>query len=530
MPARPHRLRRYGPPLVLLVLVAAIAVGVVALATSKGKLSTDRAALARVTLPVGGGTVENVSAVTGPHSTAVPVTVRDGQVWPTRAVHAGATLLVQVTIKRPGWAGWLTGDSEHLSLTVHTPVAHLAEPYVTLRGGAPLTVRFTTPVATVAAGTNPGHLSNHPLATATDTVTLPRPGLAGSTYVAAAPRAWETASPQLVSWFPAGAHATAVASPSPGATISPTTPITLTFSRPVSQALGHTLPPVSPTTAGTWHTVSSHAIQFRPTGVGYGLGAHVSVALPAGARMLGASAGGTVGRWRVPAGSTVRLQQLLANLGYLPLTFTPHGAPVAATAVAQEQAAITPPAGDFAWKYPNTPSALRSFWSPGANGELTRGAVMAFENDHGLVPDGEAGPLVWKTLITAAMTGRRSSFGYTFVDVSKASQRLSLWHNGHTVLTTAVNTGIAQAPTASGTFAVYEHLRVTTMSGTNPDGSTYHDPGIQFVSYFNGGDALHAFTRAQYGFPQSLGCVEMALGPAGQVWPYTPIGTIVHVA
>jgi lipoprotein-anchoring transpeptidase ErfK/SrfK len=97
------------------------------------------------------------------------------------------------------------------------------------------------------------------------------------------------------------------------------------------------------------------------------------------------------------------------------------------------------------------------------------------------------------------------------------------------VLTTPVNTGIAQAPTQPGTFAVYEHLRVTTMSGTNPDGSHYHDPGIQYVSYFNGGDALHAFTRAQYGFPQSLGCVEMALAPAGQVWPYTPIGTIVNV-
>jgi peptidoglycan hydrolase-like protein with peptidoglycan-binding domain len=161
---------------------------------------------------------------------------------------------------------------------------------------------------------------------------------------------------------------------------------------------------------------------------------------------------------------------------------------------------------------------------------MTRGAVMAFENDHALGTDGEAGPLVWKTLIAATLSNTRSTFGYTYVDVSKTSQHLSLWHNGHTVLSTAVNTGIAQAPTASGTFAVYEHLRVTTMSGTNPDGSHYHDPGIQFVSYFNGGDALHAFTRAQYGFPQSLGCVEMALGPAGAVWPYTPIGTLVSVS
>jgi len=103
------------------------------------------------------------------------------------------------------------------------------------------------------------------------------------------------------------------------------------------------------------------------------------------------------------------------------------------------------------------------------------------------------------------------------------------WHDGHQILTTAVNTGIASAPTATGTYPVYEHIRVGTMSGNNPDGSHYSDPGIQFISYFNGGDALHAFTRAQYGSPQSLGCVEMALGPAGQVWPYTPIGTLVHV-
>jgi peptidoglycan hydrolase-like protein with peptidoglycan-binding domain len=169
-------------------------------------------------------------------------------------------------------------------------------------------------------------------------------------------------------------------------------------------------------------------------------------------------------------------------------------------------------------------------WAPGSFGEVTKGALMAFQNDHGMTADGVPGPAAWKALITAAVSGHPSSFGYTWVDVSLSGQKLTLWHSGKTVMTTAVNTGIPSRPTDPGTFAVYEHLRVTTMSGTNPDGSHYNDPGIQFVSYFNGGDALHAFTRAQYGFPQSLGCVEMALGPAGQVWPYTPIGTIGHVA
>jgi lipoprotein-anchoring transpeptidase ErfK/SrfK len=133
-------------------------------------------------------------------------------------------------------------------------------------------------------------------------------------------------------------------------------------------------------------------------------------------------------------------------------------------------------------------------------------------------------------MIGAVMTGHRSTFGYTFVSVSVGSQSIDVWHNGHTVLTAAVNTGIASAPTATGTYPVFEHIASGTMSGTNPDGSHYNDAGIPWISYFNGGDALHGFTRAQYGSPQSLGCVEMPFDVAGKVYPYTPIGTLVHVA
>ena len=68
------------------------------------------------------------------------------------------------------------------------------------------------------------------------------------------------------------------------------------------------------------------------------------------------------------------------------------------------------------------------------------------------------------------------------------------------------------------------------MSGTNVDGSHYVDPGIPYVSYFNGGDALHGYIRAGYGYPQSNGCVEMPYSEAAAVYPYTPIGTLVQVA
>jgi hypothetical protein len=230
----------------------------------------------------------------------------------------------------------------------------------------------------------------------------------------------------------------------------------------------------------------------------------------------------------VPPGSTLRLQQLLADLGYLPVTF--KGPSVPHTLQSQVQAAIHPPAGSFGWRYGNTPAALRAVWKPGASGTVTRGAVMAFENDQGMTPDGVAGPSVWKALISAEMAGKRSTFGYTFVSVSEGSpESQSTWHNGRVVVSGPVNTGIPAAPTATGLYPVFLHSPSVTMSGTNPDGSHYSDPGVPWVSYFNGGDALHGFLRASYGSAQSLGCVEMPYTEAHDVYQYTPIGTLVNV-
>jgi len=94
---------------------------------------------------------------------------------------------------------------------------------------------------------------------------------------------------------------------------------------------------------------------------------------------------------------------------------------------------------------------------------------------------------------------------------------------------TLVNTGVAGAPTENGTWPVFARYTVTTMSGTNPDGSHYVDPGIPWVSYFHGGDALHGFVRPGYGYPQSDGCVEMPPANAKVVFPLTPLGTLVTV-
>ncbi len=163
---------------------------------------------------------------------------------------------------------------------------------------------------------------------------------------------------------------------------------------------------------------------------------------------------------------------------------------------------------------------------------ITQGALMMFETDHDMTADGVLGPAAWKALIDANVHGQKSNFGYTFVSVHEASsgEYTSVWHSGKTVVTTPANTGVAGAETALGTYPVFEHLPSTTMSGTNTDGSTYVDPGILWVSYFNGGDALHYYSRGSYGTPQSNGCVEMPESAAAAVYPYTPVGALVDVS
>jgi peptidoglycan hydrolase-like protein with peptidoglycan-binding domain len=513
------------------LLIAAAAIAVIAV-KSKPTLHLDTAALARYTLPFGSGNIERISVVGGRQGDIIPFRVKDDHIWPEGLLPVNYPVTIVVTVKRPGWISWLAGSTQRLQVNFVTPAAHLRSHYLTVADGAPLQLRFREPVSVFEAG-SASRLGHHTLSSPKSTITLPVTGAAGTEFVAAAPRSWEAPAPRVISWFPAGSTATAIASPSPGTQIGPQTPIKLTFSKAVSKVLGHAMPVLTPSTQGAWHVINRRTIEFEPQGYGYGLGASVRVAVPSGVRLFGGTqtASDPSASWSVPAGSTMRLQQLLAQLGYLPLNFNAQGTPVANTLEAQETAAAYPPKGSFTWKYPNTPSQLEALWQPGSFGVVTRGAVMAFENDHGLTTDGAPGPSVWKALFAAVLSNHVSTFGYTYVLVHEQSsdETEDVWHNGHVVITTPVNTGIPEAPTATGIFPVYLRFVTTTMSGLNPDGSHYSDPGIPWVSYFNGGDALHGFVRGSYGFPQSLGCVEEPIPVSGKIWPYTPIGTLVDV-
>ena len=214
-------------------------------------------------------------------------------------------------------------------------------------------------------------------------------------------------------------------------------------------------------------------------------------------------------------------QQLLATLHYLPLTF----APIATLGDPAQQTT-----GTFAWAYRNLPLGLSQLWHQGTSGVILTGAVMAFQNDHQLATTGIADSATWTALVSAVQHHKVDTHPYSYVEVTTSEpQHLTLYVSGAATFHSLVNTGISVSPTQLGTFPVYLRYVTQTMSGKNPDGTRYHDPGIPWISYFNGGDALHGFIRATYGWPQSLGCVEMPFAAAKSVWPFTPIGTLVHV-
>jgi hypothetical protein len=296
--------------------------------------------------------------------------------------------------------------------------------------------------------------------------------------------------------------------------------VRLTFSQP--ETANH-LPALtmSPALATVWQQIAPNEVQAvatAPVSTTSGYQITVPVQLRCATTCIATS---TTSMTTQFATSVLWQEQLLAQLGYLPVTFTPSSQGI--TPAAQV-------AGTFTWAYPTLPASLQAQWSPGVAGVILQGAIMNFQNVNALPTSGLMDATTWQTLIHAATIDKRDPTPYNYVDVTETSpETLTLYIKGVAAMHALVNTGIPQAPTSLGTYPVYLRYTSQTMRGTNPDGTTYDDPGIPWISYFHGGEALHGYIRASYGFPQSLGCVEMPFATAGQVWPHTPIGTLVTV-
>jgi lipoprotein-anchoring transpeptidase ErfK/SrfK len=300
--------------------------------------------------------------------------------------------------------------------------------------------------------------------------------------------------------------------------------VTVTYNEPLPAWAP--MPTLKPAVAGSW-TRQGDTVVFTPAA---GYPAATKVTVTAVADQDKTTARSTSSSFSTGTYSTLRLQEILAQLGYLPLTWAPAvGAAVPGdNAQAQLAAAYDPPAGTFTWQ-PGYPSSLHSLWAQGSANTVDSGAITGFEAAHGFAITETMTNAVWASLLKAAADDDRNTSGYSYAIANQVlPETLTIWHDGQKRFTTPANTGISVSPTEVGTFPVYQKLPFQIMQGTNPDGSSYADP-VSWVSYFNGGDAVHYFPRGSYGWNQSLGCVELPSSTAKQAYGLLPYGTLVTV-
>jgi peptidoglycan hydrolase-like protein with peptidoglycan-binding domain len=227
--------------------------------------------------------------------------------------------------------------------------------------------------------------------------------------------------------------------------------------------------------------------------------------------------------------SITALQQGLARLGYIGARFrSSFGVHVKSGPETRAEAAhraYHPPHGKLDPDPSDAPPV-----QDGQMDAVTRGALTVFQEDHGIAPDETPESKTWASLLAALTLGHRDPQPYTWVSVSESIPETLEVHRGEDVaFSTPANTGVAGAETAQGVFPIYSRLTSTTMTGEDVDGEKYKVEDVPWVNYFNGGDAVHGYPRASYGFPQSNGCVELPIEASHTVFGMLRLGDIVDV-
>lgn len=119
-----------------------------------------------------------------------------------------------------------------------------------------------------------------------------------------------------------------------------------------------------------------------------------------------------------------------------------------------------------------------------------------------------------------------------WIEVNLYEQTLGVYENGKLVFATLIASGMEPFYTQPGLFQIYEKLETTNMMGAfEADRSDfYYLEDVPFTLYYDEARALHgAYWRTYYGFPQSHGCVNLAISDARIVYEWANVGDWVFV-
>lgn len=122
--------------------------------------------------------------------------------------------------------------------------------------------------------------------------------------------------------------------------------------------------------------------------------------------------------------------------------------------------------------------------------------------------------------------------GDRWIEVNLFEQTLAVYDSYELVFATIIASGLDPFWTRPGLFQIYEKLESTPMRGSfEADRSdAYYLEDVPWTMYFDQARALHgAYWRANLGFPQSHGCVNLSIGDARWLFDWANLGDWIYV-
>ncbi len=122
--------------------------------------------------------------------------------------------------------------------------------------------------------------------------------------------------------------------------------------------------------------------------------------------------------------------------------------------------------------------------------------------------------------------------GNRWIEVNLFDQTLAVYDQGQLIFATIIASGADPFWTRPGVFQIYEKHESAPMTGSfEADRSdAYYLEDVPFTMYFDGARALHgAYWRAKMGYPQSHGCVNLAVADAHWIFDWAQNGDYVYV-
>jgi hypothetical protein len=122
--------------------------------------------------------------------------------------------------------------------------------------------------------------------------------------------------------------------------------------------------------------------------------------------------------------------------------------------------------------------------------------------------------------------------GDRWIEINLYEQTLAVYDGRELVFATLIASGLDPFWTRPGLFQIYEKLETTPMRGSfEADRSdAYYLEDVPWTMYFDQARALHgAYWRANLGFPQSHGCVNLTVGDSRWLFDWAEVGDWVYV-